>query len=85
MPENGIPEGDITRAELAGLAELFDGFEFARNPLSRDAAEAEVQFNSRVQAMFDERVFPSHPKLSFVAFQARVRLLCRLYLRKISP
>jgi len=85
MPDDGLSEGCVTRAELAELAELFDRFEFALDPLSRDAEEAEARFNSRVQFIFEEHIRPRRPQLSFVIFRARVRNLCRVFLKKNPP
>ena len=58
MPEGDPAEGIVTRSELAELAELFDRFEFAIDPLSLDAAESEANFNTRIEAIFEERVRP---------------------------
>ena len=32
MPEHGVPEGDISREDIAELAALFDRFEYAFDP-----------------------------------------------------
>lgn len=85
MSEDGISEGAVSRAELAELAALFDRFEFAFDPRSIAAKEAESQFESRVVGIFEERVAPKFPEISFIAFHCRVKSLCRLYLRKNTP
>ena len=85
MPDDGLSEGIVTRAELARLANLFDQFEFAFDPLSMIAKEAEAEFENRVRAIFEERVSPHHPHLSFELFRCRVQSACRRFLRKNSP
>jgi hypothetical protein len=85
MSEDGIPEGTITRDEVAELAFLFDRYEFAFDPLSRAAREAESDFEERVRTLFAERVQPRYSSVSFAAFHCRIKSLCRAYLRKIVP
>lgn len=85
MSEAGLPEGAITRLELVELAELFDKFEFAFDPRSRAAKEAESEFENRIRALFEERVASSYSSVSFTAFHCRVKSLCRSYLRKNLP
>src|SRR2546427_3316825 len=48
MPEHGVPEGAISREDIAELAALFDRFEYAFDPLSLRANEAESKFEDRV-------------------------------------
>jgi hypothetical protein len=85
MSEAGHPEGVVSREDLAALAELFDRFEFAFDPRSTPAKEAESEFQSRVLRIFEERVLPRYPELPFPVFYCRVKSLCRLYLRKNRP
>jgi hypothetical protein len=85
MPEDGLPEGIVTRSELSELAALFDQFEFAFDPHSIRAKEAESQFENRVRGIFDEKVFASYPNVSFAVFFCRLKSACRLYLRKNPP
>jgi hypothetical protein len=85
MSEDGIPEGTITRDELAELACLFDRFEFAFDPRALAAREAESEFEERVQTLFTERVQSRYDSISFAAFHCRVKSLCRVYLRKNVP
>ena len=82
MPDERVSEGDITRAELAELAVLFDQFEFAFDPGSLSAREAESGFDDMVLRLFEERVRPKYPSVPFSAFHWRVKSLCRAYLRK---
>ena len=44
MPEQGVPEGAISREDIAELAALFERFEYAFDPLSLWAKEAESKF-----------------------------------------
>ena len=85
MSEDGIPEGSITGNEIAELALLFDRFEFAFDPLSRAAREAESEFQEKVKNLFSERIEPRYSSVSFIVFHSRVKSLCRAYLRKNVP
>lgn len=85
MSEGPIPEGLVTRSEIAELAALFDRCEFAFDPLSIAAREAESEFEARVKHLFDERVAPAFPNVDFATFHCRVRSLCRVFLRKNPP
>jgi hypothetical protein len=85
MSEHEHPEGAITRDEIAELAAQFDRFEFAFNPLSSDAKEAESDFEERIRTLFIERVQPQFPSISFAAFHCSIKSCCRTYLRKNSP
>ena len=81
MPEHGVPEGAISREDIAELAALFDRFEYAFDPLSLRAKEAESKFEDRLLLLFRERVEPNYSSVSFTGFRCRIRSLCRAYLR----
>lgn len=85
MAEDRPATGAITRAELEELADLFDQFEFAFDPLAVQARQAESQFMDKVRALYDQRVVPRHPEVPFAAFASHVRLGGRAYLRKNPP
>ena len=85
MPGHGVPEGAISREDIAELAPLFDHFEYALDPLSLSAKEAESQFEDNVLLLFRERVESNYSSVSFTAFRCKIRSLCRAYLRKNSP
>jgi hypothetical protein len=85
MSEDPIPEGAVTRVEIAELAALFDRFEFAFDPLSTAAKEAESEFEARVKQFFDERVASNYASVDFATFHCRIRSLCRVFLKKNSP
>ncbi len=85
MPEDGIPEGAISKTELAELAGLFDRFEFAFDPISLAAREAESAFEDKVRALFEERVAPVHADLPFITFRCRTRTFCREFLKRNNP
>ena len=85
MSEDGIPEGIITRDEVAELACLFDRYEFAFDPRSLAAREAESNFEERVRTLFAERVQPRYASVSFAAFHCRIKSLCRVYLKRNAP
>jgi hypothetical protein len=85
MSEDRIPEGIITRDELAELACLFDRYEFAFDPRSLAAREAESDFEQRIRALFADRIQPNFGSVSFTAFHCRIKSICRAYLRKNAP
>lgn len=68
MSEDPIPEGLVTRTEIAELAVLFDRFEFAFDPLATVAKEAESDFEAKVKQIFDERVAPQYASVDFATF-----------------
>ena len=82
MPEDGISEGAITKIELAELAELFDKFEFAFDPRSTSAKEAESDFENQMHRIFEEKIHPSYPGVGFTIFHCRINSLCREFLKK---
>src|SRR5437588_477485 len=82
MSEDPIPEGVITQGEIAELAVLFDRFEFAFDPRSLSAKEAESDFEAKVKQLFDARVATQYPNVDFATFHCRIRSLCRVFLKK---
>jgi hypothetical protein len=82
MSEHGFPEGIITRDEIAELAYLFDRYEFAFDPRSLAAREAESDFEEKVRNLFAERVQPQYASITFTAFHCRIKSLCRIFLKK---
>ncbi len=82
MPENPAAGGTLARAELEALAKLFDRFEYALDPLSLACREAEARFDAEIRRLYEERVQPYHPQVSWRVFHAHVRVWCRAYLRK---
>ena len=85
MSEHELPEGAVTRDEVAELATQFDQFEFAFDPLSVAAKEAESNFEETIRMLFTERVQPRFPSVSFAAFHCKIKSLCRIHLRKNTP
>jgi hypothetical protein len=85
MSEDGISEGIISKAELAELADLFDKFEFAFDPRSISAREAESAFDDKVHSLFEERVAQTYPQLAFAVFYCRTKSLCREFLKRNRP
>jgi hypothetical protein len=85
MSEGGVAEGVVSRAELAELAEQFDAFEHAFDPGTVVVREAESGFDSRVLALYEERVVPRFPGLSYATFHCSLKSLCRVYLKKNLP
>jgi len=85
MPEDGTSEGIISKAELAELADLFDQFEFAFDPRSIAAKEAESAFDDKVHNLFEERVVQTYPQLAFAFFYCKVKSLCREFPKRNRP
>ncbi len=85
MPEGEPAEGAVTRDQIAALAALFDRFEFAFDPRSTAAKEAESDFDNLVRRLFDECVQANYPEVSFVVFHCKVKSQCRAFLRKNAP
>ncbi len=84
MPEDRLAEGVVTRAELAELARLFDESENSFDPAAEAAAQAKAEFNQRVKQLFDEHVVPNCRSVDESSFCAKVRTLCREYLRRLA-
>ena len=82
MPDQTAAEGVVSRAAIAELATLFDQFEYAFDPLSLSAKEAEAQFEAHVLKLFRELVESKFPGVGFPTFRAKVRSHCRVYLQK---
>ena len=85
MSEDGISGGLVSKAELAELAGLFDQFEFAFDPRSVAAREAESAFDEKLRAIFEERVKPNYPHFPFTIFYSKTRTLCREFIKKNNP
>lgn len=82
MLDDGFSERLVTQSEIAELAALFDRFEFALDPRSMSAKEAESEFDTRVHQLFQERVAPNYTSISILAFRCRIKSVCRAYLKK---
>jgi hypothetical protein len=82
MSEDHASEGLVSRADIAGLALLFDRSEFAIDPTSEDCKLAEIEFEDSMKRIFSEKVAPNHPEVSLIAYRCHVRGLCRKFLRK---
>ena len=78
-------EGIISKSQLAEFAELFDRFEFADDPRSQQACEAERMFNAKAEIAFREQVQPKFVSLSESDFNAGLKSWCRDWLNKNKP
>lgn len=85
MPEPGDAAGIIPLAELAELAALFDSCEHAFEPTSPEAEAAGRQFEDRAHELWLMHVKPSHPAITLPIFCAKLRTLCRQFLKKNRP
>lgn len=81
MSQPGAP-GAVSRVELDRLASLFDRFEFALDPDSVEAQEAERLFNQEVERIYQEKVSVNYRGLSLETFRSAVRTQCRRRLRR---
>ncbi len=84
MSDDADSGGLISHSELKCLAELFDATENALEPDSWEARSAQVEFDRAVELIYDEKI-ARHPKFACVArpvFKAKLRTLCRQFLRK---
>ena len=83
MPDDPVAGGPVSRAELEELAALFDRSEFALDPTASSAKEARSEFENRVAKYFERiRRLPQSQSLSEFVFKAKLRTLCRQYLRR---
>lgn len=85
MSQDGIPSGAVSKRELAELAGLFDRFQFAFDPESLEAREAEAVFDQKLGAIFEERVKPKYPNFPFAVFYNKTKTLCRQFIKKNIP
>lgn len=84
MSDDADSGGLVSQSDLKNLAELFDAAENALEPDSREARSAQVEFDRAVEILYDENIAPN-PTFACVAqpvFKAKLRTLCRLFLRK---
>ena len=84
MPDNDDSQGLVSLADLKRVAELFDAAENALEPDSPEARESQVAYDNAVQSLYDEKV-GTHPDFKSVPeplFKAKLRTLCRQFLRK---
>lgn len=84
MSGEGDSGGLVSSCELAQLAELFDNSENALDPLSTEAAEAEIEFERLALDLFKVRIQENDrfSRLSKNDFLAYLRLTGRRYLSK---
>jgi hypothetical protein len=78
MGEEGDSGGLVSKDQLEQLVRLFDRFEYAQDPTSRDAKEAESEYYDLVDAL-NMTVGSSVPPAQFQAF---VRRHCRAIIAK---
>ena len=84
MSDDADAGGLVSHSELKSLAELFDAAENALEPDSLEARSAQAEFDTAVEFIYDEKI-ARHPKFATVAqpvFKAKLRTLCRQFLRK---
>lgn len=84
MPGETVPEGSISRAEIAELAELFDQFSHALNPHSTEAQQAESRFNDLALDLYETRV-KNVVSAGYPEFSRYLRHYCREFLKRNRP
>jgi len=84
MPDDASSGGIISHDDLKRLAELFDAAENALEPDAPEAKEAQIAFDNAVQLLYDSSVVTNSAFRSVAQpmFKAKLRTLCRQYLRK---
>ena len=85
MPEPGDAAGIVSFAEIADLAALFDLSEHAFDPTSAEADAAGKSFEDRVHEIWLKQVKPVHSAIDLPVFRAKLRTLCRQFLKKNAP
>ena len=77
MGEHGDSGGTISKERLDRFASLFDRFEYAIDPGSRDAKEAESEFSSLLDQIYRIEVEPKFSSITPAQFKAFVRRRCQ--------
>jgi hypothetical protein len=85
VSENSDAGQVVSRNDLAKLAELFDNSEHAFDPTSRQAKEAESAFDDLISQIYRDKVEKQFSSFPYAAFRAKIRSLCRVYIKKNSP
>jgi len=63
MSDDADAGGLVSHSELKSLAELFDAAENALEPDSQEARSAQVEFDTAVEFIYDEKI-TRHPKFA---------------------
>lgn len=85
MLPNPTPRESVSEDELTQLTEPYRQFEGAPDPFTNRCREAESEFNSFVEKLFEEKVKPYYSTVTFSHFRSAVRNRCRLRLSKEIP
>lgn len=80
MSEGGDAGEPIPRSELERLAGWYDRYEFADDPLSTEAREAEVALEDGINDLYERHVKPASQSVSLRDFRTHARDWCRKYL-----
>ena len=76
--------GVVSEDELSRLTNLFVLFEGAPDPLSRECREAQSEFDSLVNKLYEEKVKPNFKSIQHFHFRKAVRYRCRLRASKAA-
>ena len=77
MPEEPASEWTISEDELKHLTELFIQFDGAPDPMSVKCREVEIQFNSLIDKLFQEKVEPHFESITRHEIRHHTRYRCR--------
>ena len=85
MPEDASSEWTISDDELKRLTEVFCQFEGASDPRAVKCREAEAEFNSLLDGLYQTKVRPRFQSISFRQFRSFTRNQCRIRSAKMDP
>lgn len=77
MPAEPSPEQFVSAAELDHLARLFIEFEGAPDPRSTKCREAEAEFYSWIDRLYEEKVAAHYRSITRSQFRSFMRRKCR--------
>lgn len=81
MPDPSDARRIVSAKDIARLAELFDRFQYADDPLSVECQEAQRMFHSLVRQLYEQSVEPYYQSITLSAFRAKIIAECHRYLR----
>jgi hypothetical protein len=86
MPDDPHARRTVSPDDLIDLAEIFDRFKFADDPNSLECKEAEIQYYTLVDELYQQCVKPYYQSISLCQFRGKINAECfRLTSRKRRP
>jgi hypothetical protein len=80
MCGNASTRRNVSQGDIEELAKLFNRSEYADDPNSRDAKEAEAQYGHQVKMLYEERIAPN--SISYFDFKGHLTRRCREFLKR---